>query len=77
MEKLTKKEKWILEYLYETKKAFGNVFVSPTEIGCDYGISVLDNQYCHSSTASPACLSLVKKGKIIRNKKGHYKFLKF
>ncbi len=71
---MTKKEKFIYDYLFENKDRF----VSPTEIGEAYGLfkfkgSGVPNCY-HSAVASPVCLRLVKSGQLERNAKGHYKF---
>ena len=49
-------------------KGSGNKWCSPTEIGRSvWGIGH------HSSSASPVCLRMVKKGWLERNEKGHYR----
>ena len=63
MTNTTKTENYILEYLK------GRDWTSPTQIGQSYAIGY------HSSWASPKCKSLVKKGYLKRNEKGHYKLV--
>ena len=58
--KLTRTEQWVMDYLQDTD------WTSPTDIGRAYGVS-------HSAWASPRCLSLVKKGLLERNERGHYR----
>jgi hypothetical protein len=60
MEKLTQRQDAVIEYLKD--KLW---YVSPTEIGNLFG--------GHSSIGSPICKSLVKIGRLERNKKGWYK----
>lgn len=72
--KLTKKQKWMLNYLKENSnyaKGRNVEYISPTEVGRAYG--VYKNKYYHSSTASPTLLRLTKMGLVKRNDKGHYK----
>lgn len=73
MQKLTKKQQWMLEFLQDYEKLDHERFVSPTEIGHAYGVKVLESQNLHSSTASPTLIKLVEFGLVERNKKGHYR----
>ena len=48
----------------------GRDWTSPTEIG-----RTVWGKGHHSSSASPVCLRLVRKGKLVRNERGHYRLL--
>lgn len=72
---LTKRQAWIVWYL-----AGRTDFVSPSEIGIQYGLhKYRDQNFCphsyHSAMASPVCLQLVKLGILKRNKRGWYKLI--
>ena len=67
-EQLTEKEIWILNFL----KTYPSVFLSPSYIGSQYGLSIGKLGF-HSASASPTLLRLTKIGLIERNSKGHYK----
>lgn len=67
MEKLTKKQKWMYNYVRSRPH-----YVSPTEVGREYGLKVLGVSGHHSSTASPTLLKLTKIGLLIRSDNGHY-----
>jgi hypothetical protein len=73
---LTKKQKWMLNYVREHSNYADKVteYVSPTQVGNAYG--VFKGKYYHSSIASPTLLELTQMGLLIRNDKGHYKFKK-
>lgn len=75
---LSDREKWVLHYLkgcYETDYPLSGGWVTPTQVGAAYGWFVLQKQGCHSATGSPICKSLVAKGMIERNERGHYRWL--
>lgn len=76
-ETLTDRQEWVLKYL----KSKGTVFVSPSEIGKAWRkANGVDKSWYDSSDysglASPICKALVAKNLAIRNKNGHYQFLK-
>jgi hypothetical protein len=73
MQKLTKKQQWMLEFLQGYEKLDHEHFVSPTEIGHLYGVKALGTDKLHSSTASPTLIKLVKMELVERNSKGHYR----
>jgi len=75
---MTKKEEWMLNYLRENSDYANGLaveFISPTQIGREYGLSMGKKGY-HSASASPTLLNLEGKRLIVRNKRGHYKFKK-
>lgn len=77
-ETLTKREKWVLEYLkgcYEVDYQLSGGWVSPTQVGAAYGWFGLGKEGRHSSTGSPICKSLVSKGLIERSEYGHYRWI--
>lgn len=65
--KLTKNQKWIIDYLR------GKDYVSPSVIGLAHAETFGYSHTHHSSWASPICLKLAKTGILLRNEKGHYK----
>ena len=67
--KFTKQEEFIYKYLD------GCDWTSPTEIGREYGLSLVPPKKYHSSWASPKCLRLHKIGLLERNNKGHYRLI--
>lgn len=72
---LTNRQNWVLNYLTEYKRQYCDGWVSPSQVGNQYGIAVLDKKGLHSSTGSPILKELVEKGLVERNKKGHYRIL--
>lgn len=63
--RMAEKEQLVLEYLRNT-----TAFVGPEEIGC---AALYGSKVTPSSWASPVCKSLVAKGLVERNEKGHYR----
>jgi len=68
--KLSKQLQWILDYLKENKD---KGWISPTEIGGEYGKTV--GKFYHSSWASPKCRKLVEMNLIKRSKDGKYSYI--
>jgi len=50
-------------------------FISPTEIGVEVGGKTKSGLTRHSAWASPKLKKLVRWGYVVRNSRGHYKFL--
>jgi len=75
---LSNREQWVLNYLkgcYEADYELSGGWVSPTQVGAAYGWFALGKEGHHSAIGTPICKSLVAKGVIERNDKGHYRWL--
>ena len=66
--KLTDKQLWMLNYVLSFED-----FVSPSKVGRNWGIALSKSKMCGSQHASKTLQSLVSKGLLIKNNKGHYK----
>lgn len=69
---LTFKRSWMLKYLKAHTAFDDTVFVSPTEVGREYGKAIGKKGY-HSAQASTTLTYLVNYGLADYNKHGHYK----
>lgn len=71
--KLTKTQRWVLNYL----KEYPGDWVSPTDIGYAYGVYRNGKDHWmsgyHSAWGSPRCLALTEMGLIQRSGKGWYR----
>jgi hypothetical protein len=69
---LTEKETYVLNYLRERPL----LFISPTEVGYNFGVDVKNKQHYNSGHARACLIKLVKRGLLVSNKDGQYKYYK-
>lgn len=70
---LSSRQKWVYNYLKNFCKK--GDWISPTQVGKEYGKSVLGRDDCHSATGSPILKELLSSSLVERNTKGHYRLL--
>ena len=68
---LSSRQKWVYIYLKNFCKK--GDWISPTQVGKEYGKAVLGRDDCHSATGSPILKELLLLGLVERHKKGHYR----
>ena len=69
---LTDKETYVLKYLRERP----TLWISPTEVGYNYGFDVKNMHHYNSGHARACLIRLVKRGLLVSNKDGQYKYIK-
>ena len=69
---LTEKETYVLNYLRERP----SLFISPTEVGYNFGVDVKNMHHYNSGHARACLIRLVKRGLLVSNKDGQYKYYK-
>ena len=67
---LSEKEKWVYEYL----KNNGDRYISPTEVGRNYGINVRNRRDYNSGHSRAVLLKLVSFKLATTNSESHYKY---